>query len=169
MTSDSITIVGTIITIIGTIASVYSAIDAKKQAKKAKTVAKKVQANISHHRITSDISRLKEFTERMITTMKKYGPGANETMIQGADYEGDSITLQDFIITLEENTSTFSGKNRIQVINLRKTLSEELESFNKDTNSIDDRKKVGSSILSNLSMLNSLLKAILNKKVETSE
>lgn len=141
--------------------SLWQALEAKKAAENAKEIEK----NISHHRETSDISRLKEKADALTLEIGVYGPGANATRYSTADHGKNSEMIQDFVLKVTEFQDCFKSPIKAQVLALVSDVETELRVFN--THGINDssRKESGSKILSKVSMMNSKFKSVLDKKI----
>lgn len=156
-------------TFVGTIASLYGAYLAWDQASKAKKyseIAKVVENNIKHHRITGDISRIKESIEVLILNMKVYGPGGDKEKFIFTDHKINAERVQDLTLKIEESLHSFSLKERAEIETLKNDINTELINFNSENISADLMRASGSKILGKVSMLNSKFKHLFHKTVE---
>jgi len=160
-----------ILTIIGTIASIAGAVYSYVQAKSAKTsaeIAKDAEKNIRQHRSTSEIAKIKEKTESLISEVNIYGHGGNINRYQVADHDKNAEKIQGLCLTINGLISSFTGKSKTEIAALSNDIEQELINFNNQNITDESRKASGRTILNKLSMLNSKLKSILDKKVESS-
>lgn len=159
---DLFNVVAGLASIGGGIFSFWQAWEAKKAAENARQIEK----NISHHRETSDISRLKEKADALTSEIGVYGPGANAIRYSTADHGKNSELIQDFILKVTEFQGCFKAPTKAQVLTLVSDVETELRVFNTIGINDRDRKESGSKILSKVSMMNSKFKSVLDKKIE---
>jgi hypothetical protein len=163
-------IIGIVITIVGTFASLagaYISWDQSKKAKAAAKIAKAVEKNITHHRSTSDIAKLKEKVESIISSINVYGHGGSQTRYETANHDANSESIQRTCLSIQECISCFSGNMKKEVEALINDIEVELEAFNQNAISHTERKASGKKILAKFSMLNSKFKSKLDQNVET--
>lgn len=156
-------------TFIGTAASLYGAYVAWEQAKKAKgysEIARSIEKRIKRHRLTGEISRIKESIEVLILNMKVYGPGGNQTKFNFTDHKSNAERAQDLTLKIEENLHSFTTKERSEIETLKNDINTELIIFNSGTITDNEIKESGSKILSKVSMLNSKFKHLFTENVE---
>lgn len=155
--------------IIAGIASIGGAIFALWQAKQAKQsaqVAKDIEKNITHHRTTSDVAKLKEKAEFLLSQVSVYGHGGHQTKYQSADHDKNSELIQSFVLIVQEYQNCFTGKTKSEIAVLAQDIDSELNNFNTPNISDTDRKTSGRTIVAKVNMLNSKFKSILDKKIE---
>ncbi len=159
---DIIGIVGGIASIIGAAIAIWQAIEAKNAASEAK----KTEKNITHHRLTSDVSKLKEKAESLLSQIKIYAPGGNQAKYQYADHDNNSELIQEFTLKVSEFISCFSGKQKTEIQALCSDIDNELNTFNTPGITDPNRKSSGQKIVGKVNMLNSKFKQVLDKRVE---
>lgn len=155
--------------IIAGIASIGSAIFAFVQARKALSSAKEakqVEKNISHHRTTSDIAKLKEKADSLLSQISVYGFGGHPTKYQAADHDSNSERIQSFTMKVREFESCFTEKIKNEVTALVEDIDTELGKFNTPQITDENRKESGRIIMAKVNMVNSKFKSVLDKKVE---
>jgi len=159
---DLFNIVAGLASIGGGAFSLWQALEAKKAAENAK----EIERNISHHRETSDISRLKEKADALTSEIGIYGPGANLTRYSTADHGKNSEMIQDFILKVTEFQGCFKPPTKTQILALVSDVETELRIFNSAGIDESSRKESGRKILSKVNMMNSRFKSVLDKKIE---
>lgn len=159
---DLFNVIAGLASIGGGIFSFWQAWEARKAAEKAK----EVERNISHHRETSDISRLKEKADTLTSEIGIYGHGANPIRYSTADHGKNSEMIQDFLLKVTEFQGCFKAPIKAQILALVSDVETELRIFNTINIDDDGRKEAGRKILSKVNMMNSKFKSVLDKKIE---
>jgi hypothetical protein len=160
---------GVSLTTLGTIASLFGAYIAFKQANEAKqavVIVRDVEKKIKHHRATSDISKLNEKVESIISKIKVYGPGGNPLKFGTTNHSDCSEGIQDVCLDIRKDISCFSGRIKTDLEALLADIEVDLVTFNLENNTEEQKKESGGKILTKFSMINSKLRGKLNSNVE---
>jgi hypothetical protein len=159
---DAFNVISGIASIGGAIFALWQATQAKQSAEFAKDIEK----NIKHHRATSDISKLKEKAEYLLSQVSIYGHGGHQIKYQLADHDKNSELIQGFVLKVQECLDSFSGRTKKEIDALAQDIDDELKSFNAPGIIDADRKTSGRTIVAKVNMLNSKFKSSLDKKIE---
>lgn len=159
---DAFNFIAGIASIGGAIFSLWKATQAKQSAK----TAKDIENNIKHHRTTSDVAKLKEKAEFLLSQVSVYGHGGHQIKYQTADHNKNSELIQNFVLKVQEYQSCFTGKLKNEIDALAQDIDAELNNFNSTNISDTNRKASGRTIVAKVNMLNSKFKSILDKKIE---
>lgn len=151
------------------LASIGGAIISFWQANKSETAAKLAE-NIKSQLITnkknSEISGLMTACDNVIRTMQKYGPGSVPSSLLGITPSTDAQEVQNFYASIKRNRGLFSNNVPNEADLFCAKLLPDLENFSK-ANDEAGLKKNGTKIYINLTDLSSIIKTIVDNKIES--
>lgn len=158
-----------IFNLVAGLASIGGAVFSFWQASKSESAAK-LAASIKTQLITnkknSEISGLLASCDSAIKTMQKYGPGSVPSSLIGITPSSDAQEVQNFYALIKLNRGLFDTNVPNEADLFCTKLLPDLENFSK-ANDESGLKKNGTKIYINLTDLSSIIKTIVDNKIES--
>jgi hypothetical protein len=159
---DAMTLIFGIASIVGAGVSIWQACVSKNAAQ----IATAAKAQIVHHRKTSELTELQALCRNAQKSMEKYGHGSSPASLKGVSQSRDAVDVQDFLQKLIEYRSCFGSKNPNDADEFVEKMNPLLDEFARSTSKAQMR-ELGAEILTNISIMFSIIKKPLDSKKET--
>lgn len=156
-----LTIIGTLASLLGAGIAIWQSIQAKAFASQAE----RIKNQLIGYRATSELSQLQAGCKKAQNSMAKYGPGSPSSGLKGVEPENDARDVQEFLLLVKEYREYFKERKRNQADALCEAINPLLKNFSDETNPLK-QKELGTEILFHISDFTSVIKKLVDSKVQ---